>query len=223
MRLLLTALLAALCLYSETIPVFHPPDDWEFALPSCHSSYVKVGFLGQGSTPFRPSINLAIEEIDVPARQYLKAVKQIHLAEPSTSWRDLGPFTTQAGEGRLAEITTVGAAGEVKMLQMILVKKEKAYILTGAAIKKDYLSMQSVFTAAFRSLSLTEDLLSLLSDSAAQEIKKLLCCNDSEKPPSEEQTKRWELLQKAAEKQSPALGKYWQLLLLKQGHEKIYR
>lgn len=222
MKWLLFFFLISFSVYAEPIPVFHPPDDWEFAHPTAHSSFVKVGFLGKGSTPFRPSINMAIEIIDVNAKEYLKAVKEIHLAEPETSWRDLGRFTTKAGEARLTEITNQGAAGEIKMLQMILVKGSYAYILTGAAIKQDYLNMQGIFTKTFQSFALTEDLISLLSQSTADQVRHLLCEKEVKAKDKDGQRQDWEFLQKIAEKESSRLGKYWQLLILKQGYETVY-
>ena len=117
----ITLLLFHTLLIAHPIPIFHPPSDWECALPENHSSFVQVGFVGKGSSAFRPSINLAIEDIDISAQQYLKAVKEIHTADPGTTWRDLGKISTSDGEGRLSAITTSASIRDVKILQMILV------------------------------------------------------------------------------------------------------
>ena len=209
--------------FADPVPLFHPPNDWEFALPQHHSSFVQVGFLGKGSTAFRPSMNLATEVIDTSAREYLKAVKEIHLANPSTKWRDLGKFVTLAGEGRLTEITTISPAGEVKMLQMILVKGKMAYILTGAAIKADYLAIQKTFIKAFESFSLPTDLFSSLSQEEASPMKQFFenLASQSSPPSKEEATLQWEEFQHLAENYSEKMGKYWQFLILKDGLQKF--
>ena len=108
-------------LHAEPIPFFEPPSGWECAFPAQLSSCIQVGFLGKGSTAFRPSINLAIEEIDTNLKEYMLAVKEIHLAQAGTTWRDLGKFKTKSGTGRLTEIGVISPHGSIKMLQMILV------------------------------------------------------------------------------------------------------
>ncbi len=220
----ITLLLFHTLLVAHPIPIFHPPSDWECALPENHSPFVQVGFVGKGSSAFRPSINLAIEDIDISAQQYLKAVKEIHTADPGTTWRDLGKISTSAGEGRLTEITTRSSIGEVKMLQMILVKEKKAYILTGATIKADYLKLQDLLTKTFKSFSLIPSLLSPASTDHAEQIAALFSAVGEDVPDLIEKQKaaRWERLQEIVLKESPKLGRYWQFLVLSEGYEKIY-
>lgn len=206
------------------IPLFQPPVDWELAFPEHHSQFVQVGFIGKGSTAFRPSINLATEEIDVDLKKYLKAVKQIHLAEPNTSWRDLGKFTTLAGEGRLTEITTTSPLGPVKMLQMILVQANTAYILTGAAIKDDFLQIQATLTQSFATFNLIPDLFSPLSQEKKQQFEDFFkTISSSLEPTTEMQNAQWSELQKRVLQNTSNMGSYWQFCVLKEGRNQIFQ
>ena len=67
---------------------FIPPTGWEIAQLKNPSPHVKIGFIGKGTGEFRPSINLAEEEVDVPLKEYVKAVKELQLADPTAKWRD---------------------------------------------------------------------------------------------------------------------------------------
>lgn len=222
MYYLICLLFSCFALVAQAIPLFHPPEGWEYALPDNHSPFLQVGFVGKGSTAFRPSINLAIEEVDVSAKQYLKAVKEIHLSEPNTTWRDLGKFATRAGEGRLTEIGKTSPVGEIKMLQMVVVKENMAYILTGAAIKADYLQLQSTFTRSFQSFALPADLLAPLSPDAKKRFEDFFASIG--KDLSEEgRASRWMDLQKIVQQETAKMGGHWQVLMLIDGREKIFR
>src|SRR5579872_5748842 len=84
---------------------FIPPSGWEIAQLKNPSPHVKVGFIGKGTGEFRPSINLAEEDVDVSLKEYVKAVKELQLADPTTKWRDLGKLPMQSGTGRLTEMS----------------------------------------------------------------------------------------------------------------------
>ncbi len=136
---------------------FTPPSDWEMAQLTTPSPHVKMGFVGKGSAVFRPSINLATEEeVDVSLKEYVKAVKELQLADPMTKWRDLGKFAMEGGTGRLIEMTSPSPWGEVKVFQAFLVADQTAYILTAAVLKEDLPKLQSQLLASLRSLTLTD-------------------------------------------------------------------
>ena len=222
----LVSLMLPFCLLSaekNPIPLFDPPSDWECALADKLSPCVQIGFLGKGSTAFRPSINLAIEEVDVGLKQYVKAVKEIHLAQTGTTWRDLGKFKTRSGEGRLTEIGSTTPLGPIKMLQMILVSNNNAYILTGASTKDDFLRFQEPFIKAFQSLRLTENLFSPLPVEKKAKFETFFSklgesiANDSQREAE------WSDLQRLVIQEAPEMGTYWQFLVWKSGREKIYR
>jgi len=219
---ILFSLIIPFCLFSEPapIPLFDPPAGWECALPEKISPCIQIGFLGTGSTSFRPSINLSIEEIDVGLKEYLKAVKEIYSGQAGTNWRDLGKFKSRAGEGRLTEISSTCPIGPIKMLQMILVSGKTAYILTGAAIKEEFLRFQETFMKSFQSLRLSKDLFSPLPSEKKARFEKFFSEISDEQ--SEKEAK-WADLQALVNQDGQEMGNYWQILVLKSGREKIYR
>lgn len=207
--------LFAPCLSFAHLCLFTPPPDWETAKPQ-KGSEVEVGFIGRGQKEFRPSINLISEEIDCDLKQYVKAVKKIHLAEPGTRWQDLGPLHTKGGEGRLTEIRTPSSFGELHLFQAIFVKEKKAYILTAALSKEDLPSLQKEVLESFASLNFYPDLWSAVPEKTLR----LNLLSTLEKGAADPKS-RWESLQTLVLKEGAALGSYWQFLALKEGYAKI--
>ncbi len=203
------------------MPLIDPPQGWEYAVPRNCSACIRMGFLGKGSASFRPSLNLATEEVEVNLKQYVRAAKAMQLEEPGTIWRDLGAFTARAGEGRLIEITRESPIGTVKMLQFLLIKGNTAYIATGAASKKDFPDHRSLFTQAFRSLQVADHLFSLLSEEEKQPLAQWFARLEAPLDSEGEKKALWENLQKIVLGKK-GLGTYWQFLVLKEGREKLY-
>ncbi len=196
---------------------FIPPTGWEIAQLKNPSPHVKIGFISKGTGEFRPSINLAEEEVDVPLKEYVKAVKELQLADPTTKWRDLGKFQMQGGTGRLTEMTSVSPWGEIKILQALFVAEDKAYILTAAVLKEDLPKFQNELLKSFRSLIIAEELWAPITDTLKQaEFQALFSALGG--PEKEDE---WKMLQ-AQVISHKALGPYWQFLVLKEGRAKIY-
>jgi len=194
---------------------FTPPSGWEIAHLKVPSPHVKIGFIGKGSTEFRPSINLALEEVDVSLKEYVKAVKELQLADPTTKWRDLGPFSMQGGAGRLTEMSNSSPWGTIKIFQAFLVADETAYILTAAVLKKDLPQFQVDLLNSFRSLTLTDDLWSPISDPAQREaLQTRFALLETEE--------EWKPFQSSVESVTQ-LGPYWQFLALQAGLSKIHQ
>ena len=212
-------------LYSS-VCYFTPPADWECCQPKNMSPHVQVGFVGKGSTEFRPSINLAVEEVDVSLKAYLKAVKQIHLSQGNATWRDLGTFKLAAGEGRLTEISSPSVCGEVKMLQAIFIRDHKAYILTAAALKKDLPHLQEVILKSLSSLSIVSDLWAPLPEKAQrrqlQDFFSSVHARPSDVAADDWSAMQWARLQKIVEQEGSSMGSHWQFLVLKDGYAEIY-
>lgn len=214
--------LSPLFCWAASLCVFTPPEGWQAAQPKQLSEHVQIGFVGKGSTEFHPSINLATEEIDCSLKEYVKAVKEIHTAQPNTTWRDLGKIQMKSGKGELTEITTTTPFGPIHMLQAIYVEKNIAYIVTAAVHKDDFLSQKQSIFKAIQSLQLV--------DSLATPIADLKLKNDFEAmfsqlgASSEEQrSDQWNQLQKFIVDKTGAMGGYWQFLALKEGYDKIHR
>jgi hypothetical protein len=206
-------------LFASLICIFQPPTDWEIAHLKTPTPEIQIGFLGKGSASaeFRPSINLAVEEIDGTLKEYVKAVKAIHTAEPKTQWRDLGKFATRAGEGRLTEISKSSVWGEMKIFQAIVVKEGTAYILTSAVLKEDLAKFRPAILDAFRSLALVPDLWSPIGDKEARRGIKSFFASLGKTDNVEEQKAE---LKKHVEAHAD-LGSYWQYLALKEGLAKL--
>lgn len=203
---------------------FVPPDGWECIHPQHLSPHVTVGFLGKSSSSFRPSINLAIEQVDVPLTKYVKAVKDLHKKEMRMHWRDLGSFRFQSGKGRLGEISSKSPFGEIKMLQAIYVEDGYAYVLTGAALKEEFTKFSQTFLTAIRSLKIIDNLFSPIENEEKRtRLKQLFekmetLSNFSEKQLDQE----WKNLQEIVEKEYKTMGSHWQFLTLKEGYRKIF-
>ncbi len=197
---------------------FIPPAGWEIAQLKTPSPHVKVGFIGKGSTEFRPSINLATEEVDVSLKEYVKAVKELQTADPNTQWRDLGKLSMKAGEGRLIEMTNSAPFGEVKIFQALFVQGETAYILTAAALKQDLANIRSEILQTFKTFNLIDDLWSPIpNDQNRTDFKTLFLSLGT----TEEKEAEWQKLQMEVQNHSE-LGPFWQFLALEQGHSKIF-
>ena len=228
MRFLLFLCLSCLALSAKEppLPLFSPPPGWKLAKPKNLSSYIRVGFIGDGSTQFHPSINLAVEEVDLSQKEYVKGVKQIHLAAPKTSWTNLGHFSMQAGVGTLTEIANTSPWGEVKMLQAILVKDNTAYILTAAALKKEYPQLQKEILKSLQSLSLCPNLIAAIPDPDAQSRFQQLFASLGQFLADEDvaarQKSQWKELQRTVIEQHSDMGSHWQFLALQEGYAKIY-
>jgi hypothetical protein len=194
---------------------FIPPQGWEIAKLLTPSPYIQIGFVGKSSSSFRPSMNLAFEEIDVDLKEYVKAVKEIHLSEPGTQCRDLGKFLMQAGEGRLLEVSSSSAHGELKQFQAIFVKDQTAYILTAAASKEALPKLQAELIQSLKSLQLVPDLFAPLSELQKKDLGQL-CANLNDGELSQEaRIKRLSSLEKTLAERFPDLGPHWRFLVLR--------
>jgi hypothetical protein len=212
-----------LCLAS--VCTFVPPEGWECVKNPAPSSYVQIGFLGEGdaSTPFRPSLNLAIEETHLSLKEYLKVVRELHETEMNVRWRDLGQLTFHAGQGRLTELTSHSPCGEVKMLQGIFVSGGHAYILTGATLKEEFSQHQSKLLSSIRSLVLSPNLFSRIEDKAKRlEFEERFKTFETLST-LEMKKAAWEKLQKRILEDFSSLGSYWHFLILQEGYKRIFK
>jgi len=200
--------LAFLCLAASHC-LFTPPTGWDVVSPDKLSGLTRVAFVGKKSgSLFQPTLNLSIEKVNVSLDEYIASVKKRQEAHPKRIWRDLGVFTTAAGPGRLTCLDMPSKWGELRLMQVILLKEETAYILTAAALKKDAPALLSVFQNAFHSLSLVPDLMSAIPDEKRRNMLKAWQKNP-EKVSCHE-------LQQLLLNEFGDLGAYWQLLAAKE-------
>jgi len=212
-------------LTSEPSPLvcfFTPPPEWEIAFPNSLAPHVKIIFTKPKTLGFHPSINLSIEPTSASLEEYLKVIKEIHEQDRDKEWGLLGKMQTQAGLAQLTQINTTSEFGAVRILQLILIKQGNAYILTAAALKKEFSLYYSLFHKALRSLTLSTDLIEALPllekrDQLRLSKETLL------KAPEEisEKTPRFHSFAKEVHAYAQDLGAYWEYLLLQQTQEAL--
>jgi hypothetical protein len=218
-KLLFCLILPCLC-YAKDFAYFTPPKDWNPINPTKLSSRIKFGFVGKPQNSFCPSINLAVENVNISLEAYVQAVKKIHEADPSNHWRDLGKFSTGAGQGQLTEITSDTPTGQIRLLQMILVKNQKAYVMTASALKQFFSKFYRDFNAAFQSFTITSDLLQALPQAEMkeglvkrkQQLKTALA--DGKFLDDKFQKDHWQPFQTSFLEDYKQMGPCWQMLTL---------
>jgi hypothetical protein len=209
---------------------FVPPPQWEIADPSTLSPKVKIAFLKTSNKGFCPSINLAIEETDVSLSEYLKAVKTIHEQDRKNQWRALGKVRTAAGMAQLTEIDSTTEWGPVRILQLILIKDKYAYVVTAAALKEEMSNYYKEVQAAFRSLTISHDLLQNIPQQERRDMLKdqqtvLFAAASSEKSFFEDPVfleKNLIPFQKMVIDNFTDMGAFWQILVLRNVHDKLH-
>jgi hypothetical protein len=204
---------------------FLPPKGWDIVDPRTLSPRVQISFFKKKSEGFCPSINLAIENVDISQSEYLKAVKNIQESDRANRWRHLGKVHTSGGVAELTEIDTQSDWGPVRMLQLILVKHGNAYVLTAAALKKEIPQLYREFQTAFRSLQITDDLVSCIPQMERRESLKtaethlVSACQmvESQEAFSDKgfQEKHWIPFQTSILGDYQDMGAHWQFLVLK--------
>lgn len=192
---------------AEVHCIFTPPPYWEIADPKMLSKRTLLGFLDKRKSGFCPSINLTTEAVDLPPQKYLEIVKK-NCSRKQQQWRYLGKIQTKAGEADLTEIETKTKFGVARLLQMILIKDQVAYILTAGALKQEFGKHASSIETAFRSLNLYHDLFDAIEDSQKKEAFK----EAWQKKKSQIESASYE---KMVLEDSAHLGAVWQILMLK--------
>lgn len=215
---------------------FIPPEGWEIIDPNAYSNRVKIAFMKRNNKGFFPSINLAIEETQASLSEYLKAVKAIHEQDRNNQWRALGKVQTAAGLAQLTEIDSTTEVGRIRILQLILIKDGSAYVVTAAALKEEFSAFYKDFQSAFRSLTLSSDLLSNIPQLERREnlkekqqqlfadAKRSWLASEEKKSPVEDplfQEKQWLPFQQSVIDKFADMGAFWQVLFLKTTQEKL--
>ncbi|GEM_PF-393384 len=221
---------------SSLLCFFTPPPGWEIADPRSHSSRVKMAFLKSSHSGFCPSINLAVEKTDVSLSEYLKAVKIIHERDRSNHWRALGKVKTNAGLAQLTEIDSKTEWGPVRILQLIFLKDGYAYVVTASALRDNFSNYYKEIQTAFRSLTLSTDLLGNIPQTERREMLKtrqhqlIQAAEEAISTAKEKknlledisfQEKHWIPFQQSVLSSFNDMGAFWQMLILQNAQEKL--
>ncbi|HEY5260100.1 MAG TPA: hypothetical protein VIJ46_05565 [Rhabdochlamydiaceae bacterium] len=185
---------------------FIPPKGWEIVNPQKLTGRVKVQFLGKSNKGFYPSLNLATENVNLTLPEYVKAVKKIHEMDHNTTWRDLGKISTQGGDAQLTQIDTATSSGSVRILQVLLLKDNTVYILTASALKEEFGTYYKEFEKAFKSLTITPDLINNVPQPERREKLKASIAKTT--------IQNLHTLEKMLGKEFADMGLYWQFLML---------
>jgi len=195
---------------------FMPPNKWKLADPKKLSPMVEACFLGKGKTAFYPSINIATEEIDISDKEYISIVVKMHKDDPNIEFRRFGKIKTQAAIADLFELTTKTNFGTVKMLQTIIVKDNKAYVLTGSMHIDDFKTMSKTILKTFQSFQIVDNLTDCIKDlEKKQNLKKAI---ENLARSKSIKDKDWKKFEKTVLKDFKELGEFWQLQVMKDAY-----
>lgn len=176
-RILISCSLFATCslnLCSALDFYFDAPNNWKLSDPKTYSPTVRVCFVNP-QEGYSPSINLAVEKSTLSIDEYVKLSQKAYKRNPLAKWRNLGSFNSLAGTGTLVEIDLTSKAGKGRILQFIVKKEDEFAVLTAASGVNDLKNHLELFKNAFRSLTVTDNLLSLIPDESDQaNLQKLL-------------------------------------------------
>ena len=209
-------------LFSVPQAYFHPPEGWQIADPKTYAPSVRIAFLLPRKGGFTPSLNLAEEEGVMDLDDYAEAVRKIHSSDPKNRWRKLGSLQTRSGKALLTEIETQSNTRPIRLLQLLFLHEQSAYILTAAAPREEMGSLGKTFLNAFKSFTITENLLESIPEKERREAlyQTLLEFKEKSKE-SRFQEEVWNPFQKRFLSEFNDMGAYWQLLLLKYFQEEL--
>lgn len=154
MRILISLLfVASLACYAKEAFVELPQSFMQVERKHKKPSVLK-NYLYKEKTGFSPSFNICRETISVKEAEYIKAVKNNLLSHAEYTITELPKLKTKAGKAYFFQIDKKDKWGDVRLLQLILCKKNEVYVITSCALKKDYDKFEDTFIKAFKSFSL---------------------------------------------------------------------
>lgn len=207
-------------LFSVPLAYFTPPKGWDLVDPSKYSSTTLMGFVARSHEPFRASMNLGFEKIQVSEKEYLEAVEKRFKYERQHQWKSLGQVETKAGLAHLSQMHTKHGFGQTTSLQAILILGETAFVITALSLKEDFSSYFSAFLESIKSFSFLNSPIDHLSDkqiklfeerknSLLQAIRKTA----SKSPSSHAQKKHFVAFEKFLDKEYKSEGPGWKMMI----------
>ena len=133
--------------------MFVPPKNWKIADGKQLPDHVRFMVVGKGKYNFPPSINLSTEDYGGTLKEYLAIVKEINSSQGS-EWKNLGIIKTEAGDVSLSQADAMTEWGQVRMMHVILLRDGVIYILTAAALKKEFPNLYPTFFKSLKSLKI---------------------------------------------------------------------
>ena len=200
---------------------FIPPKGWELADQTKLSPRVKICFIGKSSNYLLPSVNLATEEVNVSLKTYVDIVKKDCESDPNCLFRDLGQYNTSLGEGRLTEREVKTQWGVSRQVQLMVIKDQRAYILTAGALKEEFSRHYQDFEAVLKSLTITNDLAEGVTSPEKKELLSSLIKDLYQRGQAADfdsnifQKESWLPFQQKIINDFTEMGPYWQILMLR--------
>lgn len=210
------------CANNETAPFFIAPQKWQVVNPKHYPPYVKISFVKKEISVCRPTLNLAMQKTSLTLDEYAREAQKIHVKGRDATYKILQKIPLSQGPAVICKIDKKTNDADFEMLQMLFVKEDFAYVITGGCKKSEMLNYYRTFMDVFLSFQPMDDLFSLVSDKEKKE-QLTLKFNDlraSLKDLNEKQSKKkLALFEKYLDKKFANLGKYFQILLIKKVRE----
>lgn len=188
---------------------FTPPKDWKLADPKTLSKRTIIGYIDTKKSGLYPSINLTTEKIQISFHEYLDVVRK-NCLEKKQVWKSLGMIETGSGKAALASIEVSTKFGTARLLQAVLMREERVFILTTCSLKKDFVKHMDIFKEVIHSMTITENLFFAIKD----ENKQKAFLNAWQKKKNNIDSEEFERI---VLKEGASLGSCWQILMLRQG------
>lgn len=135
----------------EELMMFTPPSGWRFAEVTSKLKNVRTMVVGTGKRELSPSMNLMVDTYAGTPKEFLKFAKALTEAK-GEQLKDLGSIQTEAGKASLLQVDSKTEWGDLRMLQVVLLKQGMVYVLTAAALKEEFAQFYPEFFKALRSL-----------------------------------------------------------------------
>jgi hypothetical protein len=168
-------------------PIVTAPKNWTFIKEGFTSSHVQYALIDKNNClqGICPSINISTENVQISLAQYIQEIKKLYSRERTNRFRDLGDYQLGNLRGHLIELDTKGKWGEARILQLICIDNDIAYIITATA-KADAFSLYAEsFEKIISSFILLSDPFDTVKDAKDKELlQKYLACAASKGTPS---------------------------------------
>jgi hypothetical protein len=145
---------------------FIPPKNWRLVDQKHLLEEVKIMVVGLplSMNHIPPSINLALEETSLSTDQYLAIVEENNKSDPDCYWTNIGFIQTNAGPMVLTQLDLKTSYGPAKMIQAIMVKHSKAYVLTATSAQSEFAHFSDDFNQSIKSFTINKDIFELVDD-----------------------------------------------------------
>ena len=130
------------------------PEPWEQMKPlETTPASVKLLLRGQGQYEVPPTVNIAVEQLpqDTGPQKYLECVQAIYSTNPLARYTHLGALPGGREPLELVQVQLSTAWGEMELLQGILIRDGKAFIITASARQEEFCEQLPIFIRALQS------------------------------------------------------------------------